>query len=148
MSIKETLQENLKTAMKARDELRVSTIRLALAAVKNIEINKGRDLTDDDVLEILAKEVKQRRESIEGAEKAGRADIAAKEKAELDVLAGYLPKQLDEEEVVQIARDIIAEIGAVGPKDRGRVMSAMMQKVRGKADGKLVNRVVESVLQG
>jgi uncharacterized protein YqeY len=147
MSQKTKLQDNMKSAMKARDELSVSTIRLALSAVRNAEIDKRRELTDDEINDVLAKEVKQRRESIEGAEKAGRPDIAEKESKELEILAGYLPEQLGEEDIEKIAKEVIAEVGAAGPKDRGRVMSALMPKIRGRADGKVVSQVVERNLQ-
>jgi len=133
--------------MKARDELRVSTIRLALSAVRNAEIAKGRELTDDEMTEVLAREVKRRREAIEGAEKAGRQDVADKETKELEILTDYLPEQLGEEEIVRIAREIIGEVGAAGPKDRGRVMSALMQRIRGRADGRVASQVVERILQ-
>lgn len=148
MSQKDKLQENMKTAMKARDELRVSTIRLAISAVKNAEIDRGRELTDEEVTEVLAKEAKSRREAIEGAKQAGRADIAEKEGKELEVLTEFLPKQLGEDEIEQIVKEVVAEVGAVDMKDRGRVMSALMQRVRGRADGKLVSQVVERALQG
>jgi hypothetical protein len=147
MSQKQRLQENLKAAMKARDELRVSTIRLALSAVRNAEIAKGRELTDDEMTEVLAREVKRRREAIEGAEKARRQDVADKETKELEILTDYLPEQLGEEEIVRIAREIIGEVGAAGPKDRGRVMSALMQRIRGRADGRVASQVVERILQ-
>lgn len=147
MSQKEKLQNDLITAMKTRDELRTSTIRLAISAVKNIEIEKGRELTDEETTEVIAREVKRRREAIEGAEKAGRSDIAAKEAKEIEVLAVYLPEQLGENEIEQIVREVVLEVGAAGPKDRGRVMGALMPRVRGRADGKAVNQVVERILQ-
>ncbi|HOK54165.1 MAG TPA: GatB/YqeY domain-containing protein [Armatimonadota bacterium] len=148
MSLKDTLQENMKSAMKARDELKTSTIRLALSAVKNMEIDKGREATDEEITEVLTREVKRRREAIEGAEKAGRSDVADRERGELEILSVFLPKQLGEDEIELIVREVIAEVGAAGPKDRGRVMSVLMPRVRGKADGKVVNQVVERILQG
>ncbi|MBI2843546.1 MAG: GatB/YqeY domain-containing protein [Armatimonadetes bacterium] len=147
MSQKQKLQENLKSAMKARDELRVSTIRLALSAVRNSEIDRRRELTDEEVTEVLARESKRRREAIEGAEKARRPDVADRERSELEILSEYLPRQLSEEEIEAIAREVIAETGAAGPKDRGRVMGALMQRLRGRADGKMVGQVVERILQ-
>ncbi len=134
--------------MKARDELKTSTIRLALSAVKNMEIDKGREATDEEITEVLTREVKRRREAIEGAEKAGRSDVADRERGELEILSVFLPKQLGEDEIELIVREVIAEVGAAGPKDRGRVMSVLMPRVRGKADGKVVNQVVERILQG
>jgi uncharacterized protein YqeY len=147
MSLKDKLQEDLKTAMKARDESRVSTIRLALAAVKNTEIDRGQELTDDETMEVLAREAKRRREAIEGAEKAGRPDFAEREQKELEILTVYLPKQLGEDEIDRIAQEVITEVGATSMKDRGKVMSALMQRVRGRADGKVVSQVVERALQ-
>lgn len=147
MSLKNKLQEDLKTAMKARDESKTSTLRLALAAVKNTEIDRGQELTDDQTTEVLAREAKRRREAIEGAEKAGRPDIAEREKNELEILTDYLPKQLGEEEVIRIAHEVISEIGATTMKDRGRVMSALMPRLKGRADGKVVSQVVERALQ-
>lgn len=147
MSLKEKLQEKLKSAMKARDELSVSTIRLALAAARNAEIDRGRELSDEEMTEVIAREVKMRREAIEGAEKAGRPEVAERERKELEVLTQYLPEQLGEEEVTKIAKDVIDEVGATGPKDRGRVMSALMPRVKGRADGRLVSQVVERILQ-
>jgi len=148
MPRKEQLQNDLKAAMKARDEVRVSTIRLALSAVRNAEIDRGRELNDDEMTEVLAREVKMRREAIEGADKAGRPDVADRESKELEVLTGYLPKQLGEDEIEQIAREVAAEVGAAGPQDRGRVMGTLMQRVRGRADGRVVSQVVERILQG
>jgi len=147
MPRKEQLQNDLKAAMKARDEVRVSTIRLALSAVRNAEIDRGRELNDDEMTEVLAREVKMRREAIEGADKAGRPDVADRESKELEVLTGYLPKQLGEDEIEQIAREVAAEVGAAGPQDRGRVMGTLMQRVRGRADGRVVSQVVERILQ-
>lgn len=134
--------------MKARDEVTLSTIRLAISAVKNAEIDKGRELTDEETVEVIAREAKRRREAIEGAEKAGRSDIADKERKELEILTRYLPKQLSEDEIERIAKEVAAEIGAVDQKGRGRVMSMLMQKVRGRADGKVVGQVVDRILQG
>lgn len=147
MSLKLKLQDDMKTAMKARDELRTSTIRLAISAVRNMEIDKGHPLADEEVLEVIGREAKIRREAVEGAEKAGRADIAEKESRELEILAAYLPEQLGEEEITLIARQVIAETGASGPTDRGKVMGALMPKIKGRADGKLAGQIVERMLQ-
>ncbi len=133
--------------MKARDEIKVSTIRMAMSAIKNTEIDKGRELTDDEVIGVLAKEAKMRREAIEGAEKAGRAEVAERENRELDILSEYLPKQLGEEDVAEIVKQVVAETGAEGIKDRGKVMSALMPRLKGRADGKLASQIVERVLQ-
>ena len=148
MPLAEELLDDMKVAMKARDELKVSTLRLARSAINNAEIEKGRPLTDEEILETLARESKRRREAIEGYEKAGRTELVEKEQTELAILSQYLPQQLDEAEIEKIAREVAAELGAVGMSDKGRMMGAVMPRVRGRADGKLVNQVVDRVLQG
>lgn len=148
MSLVDKLTEEMKTAMKSRDEVRLSTIRLVKSALKYEEIAKGHQLSDDETVAVIAREAKKRREAVEGAEQAGRTDIADKERAELEVLQEFLPKQLDEQEITKIVRDTMSEVGAAGPKDKGRLMGALMPKVKGRADGKLVNQVVERLLQG
>jgi len=148
MPLAEKLLDDMKSAMKARDELKVSTLRLARCAVKNAEIEKGRELTDEEVIETLTREAKRRREAIEGYEKGGRQELVDKERTELAILTEYLPKQLDEAEIERIAREVAAELGAVGASDKGRMMSAVMPRVRGRADGKVVTQIVDRVLQG
>jgi uncharacterized protein len=148
MPLAEKLLDDMKTAMKARDELKVSTLRLARSAIGNAEIDKGRNLTDEEIIETLARESKRRRESIDSYEKGGRQDLAAKESKELAILSEYLPKQLDEAEVEKVIREVAAELGAVSAKDKGRMMSAAMPRFRGRADGKLVTQIVDRVLQG
>lgn len=148
MSILDTLQEDMKQAMKSRDELTLSTIRMIKSSVSYARIEKGSELTDDEVLAIIAKEAKQRRESIEAAKSAERTDIAERENAELDILKKYLPEQLSESDVEAIVRQIISETGATDIKDRGKVMGPVMQKTRGRADGKIVSQIVERVLRG
>ena len=148
MSLIDLLQEDMKQALKARDELKLSTIRLLRSSVSYARIEKGEELTDDEVLEVISRAAKQRRESIEAAERAQRPDIAEREKAELGVLEGYLPKQLDEAEIEAIAREIAAEVGAVDMQGRGKLMGPLMQRIRGRADGKLANQVVEKILRG
>ena len=148
MSLIDKLQEDMKLALKAKDELRLSTIRLLRSSVSYARIEKGDELTDDEVLAVISRAAKQRRESVDAAERAGRTDIAQRENAELEILNEYLPKQLDEAEVESIAREIIAQVGAQDMKDRGKVMGPLMQKIRGKADGKIANVVVEKLLRG
>jgi uncharacterized protein len=147
MSLADRLLEDTKMAMKARDELKVSTLRLARSAIKNSEIEKGRALTDEEILETLSRESKRRREAVESYEKAGRLELAEKERTELAILSEYLPQQLDETEIEKITREVAAEVGAVSPNDKGRLMGAIMPRLRGKADGKLVNLVVDRILQ-
>lgn len=148
MSLTEKLQEDMKLAMKSKDASRLSTIRLLWSSVSYAQINKGGELTDDEVLEVLSREAKRRKEAIEAAEAGGRSDVAERERAELDIINEYLPKQLDEAEIEAIAREIAAEVGAREPKDRGKVMGQLMQRIRGRADGKLASLVVDKILRG
>ena len=148
MSLKEQLGEDLRDAMRQRDERRRDTIRLALSALHNAEIARGEELNDDGVLGVLAKEAKTRRESIEEFGKAGRQDLVDKESAELEILNGYLPQQLSREEIVEAAREAIQETGASSAKDIGRVMPVLMERLRGRADGRAVNEVVRELLAG
>jgi uncharacterized protein YqeY len=147
MTLKERLQEDMKAAMKAREQLKLSVIRLAKAAIMNQEIARGHELDDQEVIEVLAKEMKQRKDSIPEYEKAGRADIVETLKQEMKILEGYLPAQLTEAEVRQIVQETIAEVGATSKKEMGKVMAALMPKTKGRADGKLVNQIVNSLLQ-
>jgi len=146
VSIKEKLKADLVTAMKARAELKVSTLRLITSAIKNKEIDERKELDDEGVLAVLNTAAKQRRDSIEQFEKGGRQDLADKEKAELVIIQEYLPQQLSKEEVAAFIKEAIAETGAAGAKDMGKVMKALMPKVKGKADGKLVNELVKEIL--
>lgn len=148
MAMLATLQEHMKLALKSKDELKLSTIRMLISSVSYVRIEKGRELTDDEVMDVLGKAAKQRRETIEAAQSGGRQDIADREQAELDIISEYLPKQLDEAEVEAIARQVAAEVGASDIKDRGKVMGPLMQKLHGRADGKLASQVVERVLRG
>lgn len=148
MSLSDRLQQDMKQAMKAKDELKLSTLRTLLSSVSYARIDKGEELTDDDVLDVITREAKKRRETIEAAERGGRSEIAEREKAELAVLKDYLPEQLDEAQIESIARQVAAEVGATEPKDKGKVMGPLMQRIRGRADGKLAGAVVERILRG
>lgn len=148
MTLRERLDEDLKAAMKAHDALKVSVIRLARSEIRNMEIAKGAPLIEDDVLQVLGREVKRRREAIEQFQKGGRADLVDKETAELQLLSEYLPQQLSEAEIVGIAQEVISELHAASKADKGRVMSVLMQRVRGRADGKLVSETVDRLLEG
>jgi uncharacterized protein YqeY len=143
---KTKLSKDLKDALRAKDELRKRTLRMALAAIKNAEIDKNAALDETDVLAILQKEVKFRYETIEGAEKAGREDLVAEAKAEIVIVEEYLPRGLSPKELEDIVRDTIAEVGATSPREMGQVMQAVMPKVRGRADGKEVNQIVSRLL--
>ncbi len=148
MSLKDKLTEDLKQAMRQRDEQRRSTLRLVMAAIKNAEIEKRRELEEGELLAIIAKEAKQRHESIAQFERGGRQDLADREKAELQILLAYLPEQLSREEIEAQARQIIAEVGAASPAQMGQVMRRLMPLMQGKADGKLVSQVVKELLAG
>ena len=140
------LMEDMKAAMKAHDMKAVNAVRSVIAKVKDLTVNAGKEITDDAVVSVVAKGVKQREESIEQFESAGRADLAEGEKAELEFLRRYLPAQLSEEEVAATVKTVIAEVGASSKKDMGRVMKEVMARVKGQADGKLVSRLVGAAL--
>ena len=148
MSLKDQLIEDLKQAMRQGDERRRSTLRLVMAAIKNAEIEKRRELDEGDLLAILAKEAKQRHESIAQFEKGGRQDLVDQENAELQILLAYLPEQWSREEIEAKARETIEEVGATSPAQMGQVMRLLMPMMKGKADGKLVNQVVRELLAG
>lgn len=148
MSLKDKLTEDLKQTMRQGDEQRRSTLRLVMAAIKNAEIEKRRELKEGELLAIIAKEAKQRRESIVQFERGGRQDLADRETAELQILLAYLPEQLGREEIEAQARQIIEEVGAASPAQMGQVMRQLMPLMQGKADGKLVSQVVKELLTG
>ena len=148
MTLKERLNADMKEALKAHDAARLSTIRMVISAVRNKEIDSRKDMDDEGVLSVLATSAKQRRESIEQYEKAGRQDLVDKEKAELEVIQSYMPRQMGREEIEALVKDAVAESGAKGPGDMGKVMKVLMPKVKGRADGKLVNEVVKEALGG
>ena len=148
MSLKDKLTEDLKQAMRQGDEQRRSTLRLVMAAIKNAEIEKRRELEEGELLAIIAKEAKQRRESMAEFERGGRQDLVDREEAELQILLAYLPEQLSREEIEAQARQIIEEVGATSPAQMGQVMRQLMPLMQGKADGKLVSQVVKELLAG
>jgi len=148
MSLKEKIKADLTEAMKAKDALRVSTIRLLVSTIKNREIDGRKELDDEAVLAVLSSAVKQRKESIDQFEKAGRTDLSDKEKAELVILLAYMPQQMGRDEVMALVKEAVAEAGASGPQDMGKVMKALMPKVKGKADGRMVNDLVKEALGG
>ncbi|CAG0950279.1 putative protein YqeY [Geobacteraceae bacterium] len=146
MMLRDRLSEEMKGAMKARDEIRLSAIRLIRSSVKNREIESRHELADDEVIEVVSTLVKQRRESIRMFGEAGRTDLVEKEEKELAVLLTFLPQQLSREEVEALVAQAIADSGAQGPKDMGKVMKAIMPHVTGRADGSLVSSVVKEKL--
>ncbi|MGZ8427968.1 MAG: GatB/YqeY domain-containing protein [Candidatus Deferrimicrobiaceae bacterium] len=148
MGLKERIQADMQKAAKERNSLALSALRMALAAIKNKEIEARGEIGEDAVLKVLATMVKQRRESIELFERGGRSDLAGKEAAEIVVLEAYLPKPLTDAEVESLVREAIAAAGAKSPADMGRVMKELMPKVAGRADGKTVNEIVRRLLAG
>jgi uncharacterized protein len=146
MTLTERLEAAMRDAMRARDEQRTQTLRMAMAAAHNQRIAKRRDLTDDEVIDVLTRQVKQRRESIEMYRDAGREERAASEEAEAAILTEFLPAQLSADDVEDLARAAIAETGAAGPTDLGRVMGALSPRTRGRADGRVVSDTVRRLL--
>ncbi len=146
MTLASRLQEDLTAAIRAHDDLRRDTLRMVISAAYNESKRARRDLTDDEVLQVLTREVKTRNESVEVYTNAGRADAAEREKAEIDVIRGYLPEQLDPAELERLVREAVNESGASGARDMGKVMSVLMPKVRGRADGKQVSAMVNAEL--
>ena len=144
--LKEKLSNDLKQAMRGGDTLRRSVLRLVLSAVKNAEIARQSALEDSDILGIIAKEARQRQESIEAFKQGNRQDLLDKEEAEMVVLQEYLPQQITRDEIVAEARRIIEEVGAQGPGDKGKVMPKLIAELKGKADGREINAVVTELL--
>jgi len=146
MSILDTITVELKEALKAREELKLSTLRMIKASLKNRVIEKMAALTDDEIVAALSTMAKQRRESVEQYAAAGRADLASREEQELSIILSYLPKQLSKEELDGLIRAAIQETGAVSANDLGKVMKVLAPKVKGAADGKAVNQRVRELL--
>lgn len=146
MSLKDTLAGDLKDAIRGRDERRKTAIRLVMAAVKNAEVAAGSALDDAGVLKVISKEVRRHRESIEGFQKGGRQDLVDEEEAELVVLRSYLPPAMSREEIVKAAREVIAQAGARGPADKGKVMPVLISQLAGRAEGREINEVVTELL--
>ena len=150
MALKEKLQNDLTEAMRARDEVRSSTIRMILTAIKNEEVagKEARELSDAEVITVLSREAKKRREAAEAFEQAGAKDRADMEKAEGVVIAEYLPVQLSESEIKEMINTTIAETGATGPQQMGLVMKSIQPKIAGRADGGVVSSLVKAALSG
>ena len=146
MTLRDKLVDEMKTAMKARDEGRVSAIRMVRSAVKNREIDLGKELDDREVTEVIASLAKQRRESIRLFQEAGRNDLVTKEERELAILLDFLPKQLDRNEITEIVAKAVAKSGAQGLRDMGKVMKIVMPQVSGRADGNAVSEIVKEKL--
>lgn len=146
MSLLEQLTNDMKEAMKAKDKVTLGVVRMVKSSVSNEQIKLGHDLTADEELAALSREMKQRVEELESYKDADREDLADEIQGQIDVLKRYMPEQMSEEEVVAVVKETIAEVGASSKADLGKVMGALMPKVKGKADGKLVNQTVQSLL--
>lgn len=146
MSLLERLNNDMKQAMKNKEKDKLVVIRMIKAAIQNESIKLGRDLSEEDELSVLSREVKQRKDSLHEFEKAGREDLVDKIRAELKHVEIYMPEQLSEEELAELVKQAIADTGASSKKEMGKVMAALMPKVKGKADGSLVNKLVQQHL--
>lgn len=147
--LQEQLSKDLITAMKAKDEVKVGVLRFLQSAIKNAIIEyraKGKEMGDAEVLEVIAKQVKQRNDSIAQYKNGGREDLVQKEEAEKVILQSYLPAQMSEDEVCALVKEAVAATGAKGPQDMGKVMAVLMPKVKGKANGQMVSRLVKEAL--
>ena len=147
MSLLESLQKDMVAALKAKDKTKLSTVRMLKAAVTNEQINVGHDLTSDEEVSVLSRELKQRKDSLEEFKAAGRDQAVADLEAEIAVVESYLPEQLSVDEVKAVVEETIKAVGATSKADFGKVMGVLMPKLKGKADGKLVNATVKELLQ-
>jgi len=145
-TLKQKLTDDLRKAIRDRDKLRSSVIRLVMAAIKNAEIAKQATLEEADILGIIAKEIRQRKESIEAFKQGNRQDLVAQEEAEMAILKEYLPEQISRDEIIAAARKVIDEVGAQGPGDKGKVMGKLIPQLKGRADGREINAVVTELL--
>lgn len=149
MGLKEQINEDVKTAMKAKDEVRLGVLRMLKAKIQEAEVaarGNKKELTEDDVQDVVTKYAKQVRESVDSFEKAGRDDLLQSAQAELKIVEGYLPEQISEDEIREIVKSAVEETGASSMKDMGNVMKIVMPKVKGRADGKQVNQIVRELL--
>ncbi|MBP3359860.1 MAG: GatB/YqeY domain-containing protein [Clostridia bacterium] len=146
MSLKETLASDLKEAMKNKDVVRKNVVQLIRSGVLQVEKDKKITLDDEGVLDVIAKQLKQRRDSLPDYEKSGREDLIAELKTEMDILMGYLPEQLTREELEAIVKAAVAETGASSLKDMGRIMACVMPQTKGRADGKVINEIARALL--
>jgi uncharacterized protein YqeY len=146
VSLKTKLNNDLRRALKERDKCRSSVIRLLLSAIHNAEIARRDSLEDSDILGVIAKEIRQRKESIEAFKQGNRLDLVAQEKAELAILETYLPEQMSHDEIVTLANKVINEVGAQDRRDMGRVMGKLVLQLKGKADGKIISEIVTELL--
>jgi uncharacterized protein YqeY len=146
VTLQNRLQQDMQAAIRDRDELRRDTLRMVVSAAYNAQKQVGRELTDDEVIGVLAREVKTRRESVEAFTSGGRAEAAAKEQAEIAIISAYLPEQIGADELAQLVAQAVEESGASSPRDMGKVMAVLMPRVKGRADGKQVSALVAQEL--
>ena len=146
ISLKKKIDEDIKKALKSKDSLRLGVLRMLKSEIRYKEIDTRSELSDEEVISVLSSSIKRRKDSIEQFERGGRDDLVSQEKAELEVILGYMPEQLNEEKLSGIISQAIKEVNASGPSDLGKVMKLIMPQVKGKADGKLVNQLVSSQL--
>lgn len=146
MNLKEKIEFDMREALRSGEKLKLSALRLLLSEIKNAEIAKRKTASDDEVIEVVSRELRRRDESIQEFEKAGREDLVAKEKSEAKVLKSYLPPQLSLEEVEEIIRTAINDTGASNLKEMGKVMSSVMPQIKGRADGKMASEMVKKML--
>ena len=147
MSLKQKLQEDLKSSMKNKDAIKKSVITLIRSSIKQYEVDNRVELQDDEIVDLIAKQLKQTRDSLEDFKKGNRDDLVSQAEAEIEVLKEYLPQQLSEEELNEIVISTISEVGATSMKDMKKIMTSIMPKVKGRADGKLINELVKKNLQ-
>ena len=148
MTLKSTLDDHLKQAMRSRDNLRRDVIRYIRSEIRNQEIKVQHDLDDQEVIQVLARQAQQRRDSIEAFQAADRDDLVQREQSELALIIEYLPQQMTEQEIVELVHKAVAEVGAQGPSDMGKVMGRIMPQVRGRAEGRAVSAAVSQILRG
>lgn len=146
MPVIDQLTEDLNKALKGKDEVASSTLRMAIANLTNARIAKGSDLTDEEAIEELGRDAKRHKESIAAFESGGRPDLSDKEKAELEVLSRYLPEQLSEDDITKVVDEVVSQVNPSGPADMGKVMSGVMAKLKGQADGSVVSSIVRERL--
>ncbi len=146
MAIKEKLMEDLKLSMKDKDIVRKNTVQSVRAAIKQVEVDNRVELSDEDIIGVIAKEAKKRKDVLPEYEKSGRTDLIDELKKEIEILMGYLPSQLSKEELGEIVKQAISETGAASMKDMGKIMANVMPKIKGRADGGAVNAIVKELL--
>lgn len=147
MSLKETIEKDLKKALKNKEKLKLSVLRMLLASVKNTEIQKQHELSDEEMLDVITREIKSRRDSVEQYREGGREELAKREGAEIEILESYLPEQISEEELKKLVEATVAQTGAQTIADMGKVMGALMPRIKGKADPSQASQMVKSLLQ-